>query len=391
MQLTDLLRPRRNEHGIALPTALIALALLTTLMVAFAVLSKSEPLIARNHWKGSQARALAEAGVERALWALTSTVIPNPMAGSIAPSPYDGSTFLALGTAGGFFVTVSNGTATNERVVEAVGWTPTYSTTVPGAAHRRVHLTVSQVKFLGAPPPAALSARGNLSASGHASVVASDNSCGVMAGAETTGNQTVSGDVNFCCTPGQLENVPTSIFDQYMLTDSDLNALKALAKASGTYMQGNQVFNAGNPIPANGLVFIDTPSGNNLSCTPTPPTTCTNPDSDMITVSIAGNAGPGGSSTFSGWIVVNGSVTHSGNTTINGLLYAQNDITMSGTPTVNGAVMSRNIKDLSSTNIDASVEGNISINYDCAKVKAISNFVPTGWSVKAGTYREISD
>src|SRR5712691_9725950 len=282
MQLTDLLRPRRNEHGIALPTALMALALLTTLMVAFAVLSKSEPVIARNHWKGSQARALAEAGVERAVWALTSTVIPNPMASSIAPSPYDGSTFLALGTAGGFFVTVSNGTATNERVVEAVGWTPTYSTTVPGAAHRRVHLTVSQVKFLGAPPPAALSARGNLSATGHASVVSDDTRCGVMAGAETTGNQTVSGTVTFCCTPGQLENVPTSIFDQYMLTDSDLNALKELAKASGTYMRPQEspvVFNSSNPIPSNGLVFIDTPSGNNLSCTPTPPTTCTNPDS----------------------------------------------------------------------------------------------------------------
>ena len=191
--------------------------------------------------------------------------------------------------------------------------------------------------------------------------------------------------------PGQLPNGPFSVFDPSILTDSDLNALKALAKAYGTYLQGSQTFNASNPIPANGLVFVDTPSGNNLSCTPTPPTTCTNPPSDNITVTITGNAAPTGSVAFSGWIIVNGSVNYSGNTTINGLLYAQNDVTMSGTPTVNGAVMSRNLQDVSSTNIDASVGGTISINYNCANVKSLSNFLPTGWSLKPGTYREVSD
>ena len=103
MQPTQLIRPTRNEQGIALPTAMIALALLTTLMIAFAVLSTSEPIIASNHLKASRSRALAEAEVERAIWALTSTVIPNPMAGSIAPSPYNGSTFMMLGAVGGFF------------------------------------------------------------------------------------------------------------------------------------------------------------------------------------------------------------------------------------------------------------------------------------------------
>ncbi len=49
---------RRTEQGIALPMALIALAILASLMVAFAVLSGSEPVIASNHSLSAQARAI---------------------------------------------------------------------------------------------------------------------------------------------------------------------------------------------------------------------------------------------------------------------------------------------------------------------------------------------
>ena len=67
----------RNERGVALPMALIVLVALTTLMLAFAVLVQTEPVVAHNQLRGAQARTHAEAGFERAVWALSQGVI-NP-------------------------------------------------------------------------------------------------------------------------------------------------------------------------------------------------------------------------------------------------------------------------------------------------------------------------
>ena len=62
-------RSWRDQRGVALPMALLSLALLTTLMLAFATMSRTEPLIAGNQLRVSQARAQAESGVEHAIWA----------------------------------------------------------------------------------------------------------------------------------------------------------------------------------------------------------------------------------------------------------------------------------------------------------------------------------
>ena len=43
------MRRLQDERGVALPMALMILLLLTTLMLAFAVLSQTEPVIAANH------------------------------------------------------------------------------------------------------------------------------------------------------------------------------------------------------------------------------------------------------------------------------------------------------------------------------------------------------
>ena len=68
-----------NERGVALPLAMLTLALLATLTIAFVALSKSEPVISGNHQRVTEARALAESGLERALWALSSSIIPSPL------------------------------------------------------------------------------------------------------------------------------------------------------------------------------------------------------------------------------------------------------------------------------------------------------------------------
>ena len=62
----------RDERGIALPMALLALLILSTLVISFALLATSEPLISTNQKMVAQARAVAESGLERAIWALNN-------------------------------------------------------------------------------------------------------------------------------------------------------------------------------------------------------------------------------------------------------------------------------------------------------------------------------
>src|SRR5437879_9663601 len=76
----------KNEQGIAFPMAMIVMAILSALMAAFAVLATSEPQIAANHMGSTQARALAESGLERALWALTAGENPTPPSGALVSS-----------------------------------------------------------------------------------------------------------------------------------------------------------------------------------------------------------------------------------------------------------------------------------------------------------------
>jgi type II secretory pathway component PulK len=66
LRLVDLLR---DQQGIALPMALLTLLILSTLVIAFAMLATSEPLIATNQKRVAQARAIAESGLERAMGA----------------------------------------------------------------------------------------------------------------------------------------------------------------------------------------------------------------------------------------------------------------------------------------------------------------------------------
>src|SRR2546425_6480400 len=96
----------RDEVGVAMPLTLIALVILSGLMIAFAVLAESEPVIAANQYRGAVARALAESAVERAVWALTagsgvSGGIGPPSNGVVAGPPHDGCTYIT-NRAGGF-------------------------------------------------------------------------------------------------------------------------------------------------------------------------------------------------------------------------------------------------------------------------------------------------
>ena len=186
--------------------------------------------------------------------------------------------------------------------------------------------------------------------------------------------------------------MPDRVYQSFTYSNDELDMLKAIARANGTYYQtpaGQTVlFNAANKVP-NGLIFVDTVSGQNI--TPTTPT------SDFASLKISGSAAVGvdpisGQNEFQGWIIVNGSAAIDGTFLMHGLLYVVNDLTYQGTGTgqIVGAVISQNIRDTSSTSIDSDTGGNSTIIYNCAYAKYGGNQVPIpqSFTTKAGTYKE---
>jgi hypothetical protein len=384
-----------DERGAALPMALFAMAILTTLIIAFSIMASTEPLIAANQQTVAQARAIAESGVERATWALNNAThasgLSDPMPSTV-PAPYDGSApvdvALNANTLGVFRITVTNGAASNERNIVAVGSIPN---DVSPRARQRIQVTV--IKFQIPDPPAALSVRGELQVGGNTLISSRDDtSCGAKVGTYTTGSTNVQGGAaevfgagnGTANEPGSdiAQGQPTAAFDTYLLSDNDMAALKAYAKSQGTYYQGAVEFSSSNRMP-NGVIFVDTASGN--------PITSSSDPADMANVTIHGNAPASTDGIFHGWLIINGSLAISGNFQMWGYGYVMNDLTYTGTGTgqIVGAMLSRNIRDTSSTTIDTNTGGNASIIYDCAKARDGGGFVPRTFSVKAGTYREL--
>ena len=388
-------RRRSSESGIALPMALIVLGLLTTLTLAFLAITVSEPSIAMNQMMNAQARAIAESGLERAIWALSKGETAPATTGALAdplpspvPAPYDGSQYVAMG-AGGFIVTVADGAATNERVVTSIGYVPNNTNPI---AIKKIQTVVSKVKSLD--PPCAICAGGEnppgtasqIQIGGSASINGSSASgaqycAGVTptAAAYASGPIGTNGHPDLTAPPGGVAiaaNQPASSFAPFLFTDSDMAILKSLAKANGTYYQGDQHWTSPQP---NGVIFVDTPSGN--------PFTNNSPDSDIIGVDIHGNWRSG----WSGWLVVAGSIQISGNMNLTGLIYAQNDVTLHGAGggRISGAVISTNRLDTSSTNVDTDDIGNAPLTYNCPAVRDGGGTIPQGWFVKPGTFKDV--
>jgi hypothetical protein len=415
-----------DQRGVALPLAMLALVILSALIIGFSVLSASEPTIANNQLMVAQARSLAEAGIERAIWALNNPTDPNGLPASTplpvswtGSAPYDGSQLIVVSTGavnvGGFRVTVTRDTTPGltvpQLVISSVGWVPNDTTTNP-KAHQKVVVTVANPQFFFRDPPAALSVRGELQAGGNSTVDSrADTSCGAKSGTLTTGATSMNGNASdiwgadgndtrnqfFDAANGSVptsasdivQNVSTSSFDNYIWSDSDINALRLYAKAHGTYLQGSVTFDSGNQIP-NGVVFVDTVDGTNITQEGvTPPT----PPSNFGTAAIHGNAAADASRIFKGILFVNGTLAIDGSFKMYGFAYAQNDISYHGVGTggVWGAMMSRNIRDTSSTSIDSDLLGQSLINYNCAYARNGGGALLSKWSVVKGTYREKCD
>jgi hypothetical protein len=389
-----------NQRGLALPAALIALAIVTTLLLAFAFLSSTEPVIAANHDLTARARTFAESGLEQALWALSHPGVDggllDPLPNSPAPAPYDGmsASFRPVALAGGvpqggFVVLVSHAASgrLNERSVSSIGYVP--DATRP-RARKRLDITAMRLKRLD--PPCAVciggeAPEGTASALRLGDGVTVDGSdrnggaayCGTStptSAVRVAGTVDTTGTPNIVAPAGGAAIEPAaspSSASPFMLADADIETLKVLARARGTYYRGSQTFTAA---PPHGLVFVDTPSGRALNSS--------SPMSDLIEVHASGTW----TVAWRGWLVVAGNLRVTGQVDVTGLLYAQNSVALGpGEGRVRGAVIAANRVDTTSNTLDGNGS---SVTYDCPAVRSGGGTLSEHWFIRPGSYSEVA-
>lgn len=382
-----------DQRGAVLPFAMLILVVLSAVLLGLSLLSGQEPLIASNHVMIVQAQALAEAGLERALWALSTPESADgiPWSGT-ATAPYDGSAFLGVATEsgailGGFRLTVS-GEGDRQREVATTGLVPGDAGPL-GRARQDIIATLIRLRFPA--PPAGLTVRGDLAIGDGVTVDASgDGSCGDRAGTWSSGVTTAgagaqvqgrSGDAAIPNEPTDMQQAqPVGGFDALAFSAAELQALKAVARVRGTYYQGAVTFDASRRVP-DGVVFVDTGSGQ--------PITDATPTTDLAAVAVGeGATGPGGS--FRGWLIVNGSLSVGGDVTIQGLAYAADRFSQTGAARVMGAAMAGHVRSTAPSRVDSRPAGDVALVWSCEAGRTGGGRIPQRWMVKPGSYREVA-
>lgn len=383
----------RDERGVALPMALFTLLLLTSLSLAFLTLGQTEPTIAGNHRRVAQARALAEAGLEKAIWAMTNSTDPNGIANTslAAPgSPYNGSLFVAIsnqgGYTGGFTLLITNNTNSfNVREVTAVGYSPDVSAT--SKAKSTVISKIVKVNPIQNAAPCGLCVNGQMDVTGNVTAdsnqyyTTGNTSCGPKYGAYSSSTIDASlGNPHLIASASASENVNNTDYKQnssFNFTfsrtpagSSDIDALRALAKTKGTYIKPGSTTEFDLTAVPNGIVFVDTTDGTNTATA-----------GNKATV----NIGPGWSAStpFTGWVIVLGDMDIDGNFGgVSGIVYTQGMMTTQGfgANEIRGLTIVENVMGAASF-----APGNSRFYFDCNAATA-PLFIPTGWFGQAGTY-----
>ena len=370
-----------DERGIALPVALMVLAWLASVTLALLSMSAMEPSIAMNLKTGEQALALAEAGIERAIWALTNPAVAGVTDLSQVPAAYShGELFTLAGAATGAY-TVGIGRGAGPIALTARGYVLRPGVSVPArpsaltaadiAAQRGVELQVHGTVGGPASPsgvtlPGALTVAGSVGLSGNAVVDGGPASApcpgkaGVTVrdkttradGTVATNAITVQGAGAVQGTPAQ-QALTAAQLAPHLFTDGQLAALKSLARAQGTYLRPTSTA----PLrvdAVDGLVFVDTVDGQPLGRPADP--------GRAASVTL-------GSGTYRGWLVVMGNVRLDGDVTYHGLIYAHNDIAYrsTGGGGIAGAMVAANGIDATPTVVDGTAAA-ARVAFDCGAV-----------------------
>jgi hypothetical protein len=381
----------RDQRGAVLPLAMLSLIVLSAVLLGLSLLAGQEPLIASNHVMIVQAQALAEAGLERALWALSTPESADGIPWTApAGAPYDGSGFIGVatelgGVLGGFRLTVG-GTGDRQREVTSTGLVPGDVGPL-GRARQDINATLIRLRFPA--PPAGLAVRGDLTIGDGVTVDArSDGGCGDRAGTWSAGATTVGagalihgriGDPSIPNEPSDIHHAqPAAAFDSLAFSPAELLALKAVARVRGTYYQGTATFDSSRRLP-DGVVFVDTASGQ--------PITAATPDADLAAVSIGDGATRPGES-FRGWIIVNGSLSVAGDVTLQGLAYVADRFRQTGAARLVGAAMAGHVRSTAPSLVDARPSGDAALVWNCEAGRTGGGRIPQRWMVKPGSYRE---
>jgi hypothetical protein len=389
--LTSLLVRTQDQCGAVLPLAMLSLLVLSAVLLGLSLLSGQEPLVARNHMLMAQAQAMAEAGLDRALWALSTPDAPDGVPWSAAAAaPYDGSRLIEVAVdgvrLGGFRVSIS-GSGDRQRQVVATGlvpgdWAPL------GRARQDISATAIRLRFPS--PPGGLTVRGALQVGPGVVVDASgDGSCGDQAGTWSSGTTSLApgsqvwGRGGDSAGPNGEADVRqgqgVGLFDERTFGDSELSGLKALARARGTYYQGHVSFDATRPIPQ-GLVFVDTVSGQ--------PITEATVDADLAMVSLGDGAAASSGGVVRGWIIVNGSLSIGGDVALEGLAFAADRFTQAGAARILGAAMAGHVRSTAPSLMEARPTSGPALAWSCEAGRTGGGVIQQRWIVKPGTYRE---
>lgn len=383
--------PPLDQRGAVLPLAMVSLLVLSAVLLALSLLTGQEPLAARNHMMMAQAQAMAEAGLDRALWALSTPGAPDgvPWDAPI-PVPYDGSRLIGMAVdgvpLGGFRVTIS-GTGDRQRQIVATGLVPGDSGPI-GRARQDISATAVRLRF---PSPAApVMVRGDLEIGSGVIIDASqDASCGSQPGTWSTGPTNLSagsqvrGRGGDAAAPNGEADVrqrqEAAVFDEVAFGSSELSALKALARARGTYYQGRVSFDATRPVP-DGVVFVDTASGQPISAATS--------DADLAAVTLGTGASSRSSGVVRGWIIVNGNLSIDGNVVLEGLAFAADRFSQTGTAQILGAAMAGHVRSTAPSRIEARPMTGPALTWRCETGRTGGGAIVQRWIVKPGTYRE---
>jgi len=370
---------------------MMSLLVLSAVLLALSLLTGQEPLVARNHMMIAQAQAMAEAGLDRALWALSTPGAPDGVPWNApTPAPYDGSRFIGVAIdgvpLGGFRVTIT-GTGDRQRQIVAAGLVP--GDTGPlGRARQNISATAVRLRFPSLPAP--IMVRGDLEVGPGVVVDASqDASCGSQPGTWSTGLTSLSpgsqvrgrgGDPAVPNGEGDVrQQQAIGVFDELAFDSSELSALKALARARGTYYQGHVSFDATRRI-ADGLVFVDTVSGQ--------PITGATPDADLAVVTLGTGAASSSSGVVHGWIIVNGSLSVEGGVILEGLAFAADRFSQTGTVQIRGAAMAGHVRSTAPSRIEALPTTGPALLWSCETGRTGGGAIQQRWIVKPGTYWE---
>jgi hypothetical protein len=169
------------------------------------------------------------------------------------------------------------------------------------------------------------------------------------------------------------------VFDEVAFGSSELSALKALARARGTYYQGRVSFDATRPVP-DGVVFVDTASGQPISAATS--------DADLAAVTLGTGASSRSSGVVRGWIIVNGNLSIDGNVVLEGLAFAADRFSQAGTAQILGAAMAGHVRSTAPSRIEARPMTGPALAWRCETGRTGGGAIVQRWIVKPGTYRE---